>query len=1831
MSSGSQKMAPIWGELTDRCPYHGFTASSGRFPLSRQGKQTGEGAVRHVGGSDRRLPGHFLASGETAREIGERVGAGVLSYIRIPAMRRVLRNEQNERPKPTPHEISRKRFGPGRLRPQNTMRIAKREDSHSPLFKLIAVQRVTPKRKCLFDNARPPGWKGKIRHSHNLSNVIQPPERSAILLLGKHAKPSGAASNKLSSGTEQKLGQGTHGSSTFAAAAASASSDPLPVFTLCDSLLGGSSARHCLGSAGRSCHSNTQFGNGASISFRISCGVTFGDCPGGSSAFVLQYSNIVRVVRCHFAPSVCILFVISFGNFICILFYIRIGNGVGISFRFSYVIALGGCSCGGGAFGLQYSNIIRVWRCHFAPPVCILFGVSFGNLICIRFYIRPLVGTEDSSVFHCTDPALSWQLGFELKRHRKMADLASVFANLHLLNKEKLKLESIRKGEAAGTGLDKARQEAARSASAKKIQQKEAAAAAATKTALLTATMTEQATQSMVALQKQHESPHPETRIYSLEEGRLKLAPGRINLIQICLTESGKTIPLQEAFAIAHLTLGGKALSSEHLQHGARINRSLGKEWSQESCHVRIDQIAGDGKRSQATGAQIQKELESRGMTFLTALLSNAPPWKIPPSSPVDNKTTQGRFKAEIATGFSAQASFTGAAKAWMRVSDKVEIDGELWQVTPLPHPKAGCSIELSFEETERPKLKRLVWFFSTLGFSTTDLEGFLEACILENKHLQHMRESISCVRIDRARKNKEVWMSLNYEALGSKNIKLGRGEWSQVGVPRILVILKDKAIADEIVAEAKAILLFLGTSAEQSPLAVRAIPFRTDSSTANAAVNIAADSHFRTEIEKSLELPRLLVRQWQQLIIDLENEYLDDDEAALNCRTMHQRLEGLRVELGERPSVYKFFEPFVISALDILQPDPASSALWEKQSDMLQDLSTALQDGYDASYLILRIFPSERWPPQDSLFGEKIHRSLLPRMLGRIMAGQGIETLAISLIQPQEGGRAKTGAWAWDQVRGAIQVAIPRTSETLLRELMVGDKLKLRSLNQTVECEVVVKWPTAEQLTRNSEDDEKWLCEEITKIFDRGTLLHCPKFVDGTPENGRGTTWDTKLSDFTKSDDMKEGDVRLIKSLIPDCSEQIIESTMQCIGRLVSRNKIRAPWGADLDKNVYISEDIANLLPDNFVWNGILERPGAVLDTTDSIFGQAVDAELVKGLWTTADMAGTTGRHLDDAADSIGAEGDAANHENRCWLEVLREHPYARLASGMHGFRVLCGLRDQHILLIIKKQGRSLVIPAKSPFLDCILEAGTGSGVIANDVIRYDDFKLPPKMISEFAELLAQEMTKHGGFALVKQPPGLGVLTILECQMIDQVGRVDKRILPQISPDIRFSQSKLAFLAINLLAQNNHAKVEKLTDGFGVIIASWLQNARPLHLFTIEEEFGDQLDKLFLERSFTSGFAKVVPTTQSLDIARRAQLFIKMEEVFQGPFILREWKIETQHDARSTLIAGERPTSQTLEDGRLDAEIRIRHPGYYTRDGAEIISDMIESENARAFQLACGVLILTYGLGANNWSQEDSRIQKWDPFENTLDTLLQQESTASGEVPMECGSAMSSTDATAGEMMCVEVSTCAGAEAGAGAALDTAGDGETAVAETGAGAGSGGGAGTNVGTRATEKRTAWYRDGLSEQCTQVKIRHISASSEREGYEITKTQTRNSGNGDVPGWVPEKGDSEPTVTMTLQSEETISLLLYAGMPSGNKFHRVILRCEDEKEQTVTLDASSELRVYKFQPISTSTMKLTFQTDTPHEGEAGAQVIELWSDPAAGMVLKKTKRGNPQNK
>ena len=92
---------------------------------------------------------------------------------------------------------------------------------------------------------------------------------------------------------------------------------------------------------------------------------------------------------------------------------------------------------------------------------------------------------------------MSWQLGFELKRHRKMAELASVFAKLHLLNKEKLRLESIRKGEAAGTGLDKARQEAARSASAKRIQQKEEAAAAATKTALLTATMTERATQNM--------------------------------------------------------------------------------------------------------------------------------------------------------------------------------------------------------------------------------------------------------------------------------------------------------------------------------------------------------------------------------------------------------------------------------------------------------------------------------------------------------------------------------------------------------------------------------------------------------------------------------------------------------------------------------------------------------------------------------------------------------------------------------------------------------------------------------------------------------------------------------------------------------------------------------------------------------------------------------------------------------------------------------------------------------------------------------------------------------------------------------------------------------------------------------------------------------------------------------------------------------------------------------------------------------------------------------------------------------------------------------------
>lgn len=231
----------------------------------------------------------------------------------------------------------------------------------------------------------------------------------------------------------------------------------------------------------------------------------------------------------------------------------------------------------------------------------------------------------------------------------------------------------------------------------------------------------------------------------------------------------------------------------------------------------------------------------------------------------------------------------------------------------------------------------------------------------------------------------------------------------------------------------------------------------------------------------------------------------------------------------------------------------------------------------------------------------------------------------------------------------------------------------------------------------------------------------------------------------------------------------------------------------------------------------------------------------------------------------------------------------------------------------------------------------------------------------------------------------------------------------------------------------------------------------------------------------------------------------------------------------------------------------------------------------------------------------------------------------------MECGSAMNSTDATAGEIMCDEVSTCAGADAGAGAALSTAGDVETAVAETGAGAGSGGGAGTNADARATEKRTAQRRSEMSDQCFKVRVQQISASSEREGSEISNTQNRNSGEDDGSEWVPLSWDSEPTVTMILKSEETVSLLLYAGRVSGSKFDQVTLRGEGKHEQTITLDASSELRIYEFQPISTSKMELKFQMDTPHEEEAGAQVIELWSDAAAGKALKKTKRAMPPKK
>ena len=834
----------------------------------------------------------------------------------------------------------------------------------------------------------------------------------------------------------------------------------------------------------------------------------------------------------------------------------------------------------------------------------------------------------------------------------------------------------------------------------------------------------------------------------------------------------------------------------------------------------------------------------------------------------------------------------------------------------------------------------------------------------------------------------------------------------------------------------------------------------------------------------------------------------------------------------------------------------------------------------------------------------------------------------------------------------------------------MTGEKLTLFSLNGLTSFEVVIKWHEVSKLSVSSEDDEKWLCLEILKLLELGFLLHCPKFVDETPENGYGTRFDrtnfTRLSEFKKPAEGIPGDIRNLTSIIPNCSSETAESAMKCIGKLHEEKKLRAPYGASDVKVVYVAESLAVLLPDTFNWTNLLEREGAILDANDALFAKGLEVEMRIGLWTSQDMANMKGQYSENAAELIRMEN--AKDQDRCWQQVFQSHPYASIANGQHGKRVICGLRDQRVWAIIEKLGRALIVTATSPFLNAILQAGPDSGVSADGIIRHDDLIFSPAEIEEFAETLAREMTKTGGFALVKQPPGLGPRDITHCSATDQLDRQERCTLPQLPDDERFSRSRLLFLALHHLEGMDRAKIVSLPDGFGVVTATVVGNARPSPSFTIQEEFGNQLDETFLDRSFRSKFGKKEPTRQSLDSIRRTIFFKKVETCIIHPLLMRGWTIDSQDDSQVQLRAGETDTSQSLRSEGLDAELVIRHPWYTTEEGTDTIGALITEEKIWTRQLKSGVLCLKDASGLDGWHQNEPRLHSWDPLKDSIDDLLQQEATAAEERPAQGGStpndaketdfempesvtagtestsvvvgktasmmydgavagAASGTNTDAESMIC-DIDKEADTEygAGAGAASGTAGSGDktASMMYVGAVAGAASGTDTDAGTRATEKRTAEYRVGLSEQCFQMQISHIFASSER-GFEISNTQAGDSGVRNDLEWVPEMGDHEPTITMTLGSEETVSYLLYAGRSVGNNFNRVILRYEDDQEQTVSLEASGQLHNYKLQPISTSQLTLTFQTDSPLEGQAGAQVIELWIDPAAGKVGKKIRR------
>ena len=1759
--------------------------------------RAGEG-VRRVDGPGRRPFRHFSRSGKTTRRRAIRIVAGVLLNARIEETREP-RGEQQDRLDSAPHDNKQKRTGPGQKKPRKIDRIADTEKSNSPLPRHVAgerthfVKRLHKARRwggwfstaqLRVDHARPPGKTQQLAKNLKMLQARQ--------LLNARAQGGGkrlyrvychrcCKAKRLHGRHVQHANK--HLCSTEKRNSGKASLERVRILLNSKCATTGASL-NCV---------SLRVAPAIALENLLVHWVAFVSCAiTGYISLLSNWSNILFCNSFRVSPVDC-----------SSLFCIRALNSTAEN----------------GASILQCSGITRGFHCP---------STVSGNCSTISVYTLVCVSVDchsgDSFYIQLAHSAAD-------NNSASMSDLHLMMQKLQVEAREKKKSQnreaSIKAGESAGTDADRRRQQESRDAAAKKERKVAAAADEKERRVRQDEINASQAWSSLQALQREFDSARDGSLGYELADGNLQLAVNKRTLLQICLTSTGKNLLMKEIISISQFILGRRAFLGEPTQQEDRIARSLGQDWNTEARHARFE-FSHSSNGSQLTGLQLSKGLAPLGINCTSMPASKADMWPTLPKAPGDNRETRSKFTPVPKPGFTAEISCMGEGRAAIKSSSQIDIGSDILQVTILPLREEENIIELVVEAAELPNLRRIAWIFSVLNFTTADVERYLEACILENEHLLRLRKNILGLRIDRARKSEGEWRSLYSEALGSSDTQNANNGWTNAGAPRILLAVRDMDTVNAIMSEGKAMHLFLGPTKEQAIISVQATPKYLGAPATQGTGSKAADNLLRTAAEKALEAPNRFLQQLAQLVKQLEEDAMEDAVADTACRIMYQRLIAAKTEFESRPLIWSIIKPFVDSFNTILRPNPVAPELWISLADEIQDLNTVLQETHNNKYSIVSIMPDEKWPLPTLLFGRKCNAISLPLMMERVLASNQLETLAVIPILSQK-GTWKNSKGTWDQAKGVFRAAIPEAAEENLRRRMTGEKLVLSPLCGSTTFTVVIKWQTETQGVVSSAEDEKRLCLEILKFLELGNLLHCPKFVDENPDNGNGTTFDrlnfTKVSEFKAPTERIPGDIREITSMIPDCSKDLAESTMKCIGLLHSEGKIRAPYGASNDKVVYVAESLAGLLPDTFHWSDILEREGAILDTTDAIFATVLEAEVKNGLWTSADMANIKGQHLEDAPELISPAMKNEKVQDRRWQRVLREHPYAMIAEGQHGTRVICGLRDQKVWSIMEKQGSAIIVSNTSPFLSAILRAGPDSGVRADEPIIHDDLVFAQEEISEFAETLAQEMQKSGGFALVKQPPGLGAASIISCRSADQRDNQERRILPQISADERFSKSKLPFRAIDYLENEGRAKIARLQDGFGVVTATIVENARPSPVFTILEEFGNLLEESFIDRSFKSKFAKVVFTQQYLDSLRRKIFFDRVEECIKRPLLMRGWTIST-HESKVELRAGEYDTSRPLRSQYLDAELAIRHPWYSTKEGVETFGDLFTEENTGTRQLESGVLSLNGASMLDAWPQDDPRLHNWDPTKVSFDDLLQQEATAALEELVQDGSILNVAKANTESMICDndnEADTESGA--GAGAASGTAGSGDIAAAETSAGASTGRCVGTNADARATEKRTAQRRSEVSDQCFKVRVKKISASSEREGSEISNTQNRNSGEDDGSEWVPLLGDSEPTVTMILKSEETVSLLLYAGRVSGGKFDRVTLRCVGEQEQTITLDPSSELRIYEFQPISTSTMELKFQTDTPHEGEAGAQIIELWSDSAAGKVLKKSKR------